>query len=275
MMKKWYDLISRSLTAIIGGLVFVFLLTFSIHTAILLFFVLSVFCFREVIRMCVGFKKTRQNNYFYTFCLISFWLIFLGNFFKYFAYDYAISAWLSLAFLMMLNELSSKDFSIQKNFTIGFSILFATPPFFILIHSTEDFNYRFSDLLLLFCLLIWSADIGGYFFGRTFGKHKIIPSVSPGKSWEGLIGGIIVSNIVFFVFVEFKNINHTFLSFTIPMVTTVVGFMGDIFISRIKRQFNLKDTGRLLPGHGGFLDRFDAFIFAAPFYGVIVNLFIF
>jgi phosphatidate cytidylyltransferase len=125
-------------------------------------------------------------------------------------------------------------------------------------------------LLMLPILLTWATDTGAYAFGRMFGRHKLIPSVSPGKTIEGAIGGIVVAIIVAWVYVTFVLRPYAHLAM-LPLWTTVfaivlsiVGQTGDLAESLFKRDVGVKDSSNLLPGHGGILDRFDSLFFVLP-----------
>jgi len=119
--------------------------------------------------------------------------------------------------------------------------------------------------VLGFALLVWLNDISAYLVGKKWGRHKIIPRISPGKSWEGLISGIAFTCGgaigVRFLFSLSWTVTQ---SLAIGAIMAMVAFLGDIFESAIKREFQLKDSGHFLPGHGGFLDRFDSFFLAGP-----------
>lgn len=122
--------------------------------------------------------------------------------------------------------------------------------------------------LLLLLLLIWGADVGAYIAGRTLGRHKLAPRVSPGKTWEGVAGGVLLSMIVALVASQWMNLQAGQLGWLLimSMSTVAISIVGDLFISLMKRQAGLKDAGRIFPGHGGVLDRFDSLIAAAPMF---------
>lgn len=123
-------------------------------------------------------------------------------------------------------------------------------------------NGRSLFVYLLF--LVWAADIGAYLAGKRWGKHKLIPAVSPGKTFEGVLGGfsltLVVSLIGYGVFRPHPLRNW----FIITIMVMFISLLGDLFISILKRRTNIKDTGNILPGHGGILDRLDSLIAAAP-----------
>ena len=141
--------------------------------------------------------------------------------------------------------------------------LYLILPFAITLHMiyvSEDYN----RMLLVLFVLIWINDAGAYFAGKAFGKHKLMPSVSPGKTWEGFIGGgllTIAAGILLFYWVRIYSF-ETWLSLSILIFLFSVA--GDLVESAWKRSLGIKDTGTILPGHGGFLDRLDSFIYCAP-----------
>ncbi len=127
-------------------------------------------------------------------------------------------------------------------------------------------EYRLGGLWIIFLFLCtWFSDIFSYFIGTPFGKHKILPQVSPNKSWEGSFGGIagalvaaLVSKSIFF-----KEVSSLHL-LSLAVLISVFGQLGDFVESSFKRQVSLKDSSSIIPGHGGILDRFDSLLFSAP-----------
>ena len=126
-----------------------------------------------------------------------------------------------------------------------------------------------AGLLLALLLTVWIADIAAYFAGRRFGRHKLAPQISPGKTWEGVIGAFVAILVYGFAmsFVLQPSPNHFDHIVTVIffVVLTVLGIVGDLFESWIKRVAGVKDSGTLLPGHGGILDRIDSLTAALPF----------
>jgi CDP-diglyceride synthetase len=122
------------------------------------------------------------------------------------------------------------------------------------------------DLIVYLLLIVWAADIGAYFAGKQWGQRKLIPLVSPGKTREGVLGGFLFSMLIaiggYFYFKPLYSMNW----FLIAIGTAVISVIGDLFISMLKRRVKVKDTGQLLPGHGGFLDRLDSLIAALPLF---------
>lgn len=134
----------------------------------------------------------------------------------------------------------------------------------------------FTILFVLFCA--WFGDSGAYFVGTFLGKHKLCPLISPKKTVEGLVGGVvtvgIVTAITVFIYNTFILTEHQ-LSYAVlvpfSMLASLVGVVGDLSASVIKREYNVKDFGNIMPGHGGVLDRFDSVIMTAPFLYVLLS----
>jgi phosphatidate cytidylyltransferase len=141
------------------------------------------------------------------------------------------------------------------------------------VNIHHDFYYG-SALVMFVFLLVWAADTGAYFSGKFFGKHKLAPNVSPGKTVEGFVGGVICSMIVAFIGSVLLDINadKMGLFFVSAFITTIVSALGDLSESIFKREANLKDSGNLLPGHGGILDRIDSLTAAVPVFALMYLL---
>lgn len=125
-------------------------------------------------------------------------------------------------------------------------------------------------LVSLPILLTWSTDVGAYTFGRAFGKKKLIPSVSPGKTVEGAVGGLGLAIVICLLYVRFILMPYAQLGLTIQgavlfaIVVSVAAQVGDLAESLLKREAGIKDSSRIIPGHGGILDRFDSILFVMP-----------
>ena len=113
--------------------------------------------------------------------------------------------------------------------------------------------------LLTFIALIWTNDTGAYLVGKPLGKHKLMPRISPGKSWEGLMGGVVLAAVVSGLLMGWSSV-------WVGALMGLTATAGDLVESAWKRRHGIKDSGALLPGHGGVLDRFDGFVFAAPLF---------
>ncbi len=173
--------------------------------------------------------------------------------------------WWSMALLSVVTYPHSAALWKNSALARGIAGLFVLIPAWAalsLLHS--EFGPGFFILLML---IIWGADSGAYFAGRAFGKRKLAPRVSPGKSWEGVIGGLFAALAVVFVATYWLGAVGGYAPFLILVFVTVfVSVLGDLMESLFKRVMDLKDSGGILPGHGGVLDRVDSLTAAAPFF---------
>ena len=136
----------------------------------------------------------------------------------------------------------------------------------------------FSGLLILcFFIIIWCSDVGAFAFGLSLGKKfpaKLFPSVSPKKTWIGFIGGLVASVLSAFVLYEVGLLKFPLMhSLVLAMIMSVAGVYGDLFESQWKRVYGVKDSGNIIPGHGGLLDRFDSTLMAMPFGAIYLAIF--
>ncbi len=116
-------------------------------------------------------------------------------------------------------------------------------------------------------LMIWATDTGAFFTGKMIGGRKLCPTISPGKTWAGFIGGLMSGALVgYALFVVFGFYNNAQTAVQVGFIVAVASQMGDLLISKYKRHVGIKDTGSLIPGHGGVLDRIDSLLLAAPVY---------
>ena len=143
--------------------------------------------------------------------------------------------------------------------------------YFLLIHRLEGG----SKMIMFLLLIIWAGDAAAYYGGRSFGKHKILPVVSPNKTVEGTIanvlGTLMAAGLANFWFFEEFSLTHCLI---VAFICGIIGQFGDFFESLIKRNCQVKDSGTLIPGHGGFLDRIDSLLFAGPVFYCYYQLFL-
>lgn len=143
--------------------------------------------------------------------------------------------------------------------------LYPILPFALLISMNEHPLYH--KLLFILFILVSSFDTGSYIVGTAIGRHKIAPRISPGKSWEGLVGGYVFACIgLYFVLYELDALKSWWFLMIFTGFMCLLSLAGDLFESWLKRRAGIKDSGNLLPGHGGFLDRFDGILFAVFFF---------
>ena len=179
--------------------------------------------------------------------------------------DSAMLFYFTVMLLLGASVISKNMYTVDE---AGFPVLVSL---YVGIGFREFVNARSESLIILMfgLLIVWATDIGAYMIGRKYGKRKLWPEISPNKTIEGALGGIISSVVVAFIYVMLFSKQQNFvyplpvlLLFTV--VFSIVGQFGDLVESAIKRYFNVKDSGIILPGHGGILDRFDSMLFVFP-----------
>ena len=176
--------------------------------------------------------------------------------------------------LFVIFVLATQTFRFQKDFSkmlagAGVTILGVLYVTFLggfLVSMRVGFDANLSTKLLgFFFLVIMGADTGAYYVGKNFGKHKLVPKISPNKTWEGFVGGLVLS-IAFAAlstFLFFPELPYK-VSIPLAIVMSIVGVAGDLAESAMKRGASAKDAANILPGHGGLLDRLDSLLFNAP-----------
>ena len=181
---------------------------------------------------------------------------------------YIISVILIFEFSNILKKIfksNNKHLFIFLNLFVLYICLFASQIYFFLSGETENKQNIFLFILSI-CIF---TDIGGYVFGKIF-KGRKLTSISPNKTYAGMLGSFLCSLIIYVLFIVYFNFSIYLIIFT--FLISLVSQAGDLFISYLKRKANTKDTGNFLPGHGGLLDRLDGIIFAVP---VGIKLYIF
>lgn len=180
-------------------------------------------------------------------------------------------AWWIVATLMVLNYPNSRRMWARTRSIAGVFGYLILVPAAAGMFAVRSLNYAedplFGGFVLLFILLlVWAADVGAYFAGVRYGRNKLMPAVSPGKTMEGLMGGIALAFVVMMVVAQWVQVpaaQYSGYYFT-GLLTVVVSVFGDLTESMFKRCAGVKDSGKLLPGHGGLLDRIDSLTAALP-----------
>ncbi len=167
---------------------------------------------------------------------------------------WAISAVIILISLFF-STIPPEGKNILGQFMAGLLYLGFLLPFILLLKMVD------SNLALMAFILTWSFDSGSYFIGKIWSKHPLSPNVSPKKSWEGFIGGVLIVIVVSLLIGSYFQINDNFIKLLLAILTAPLATLGDLCESFIKRAYGIKDSSNLLPGHGGFLDRIDSLVF--------------
>lgn len=175
-------------------------------------------------------------------------------------------AWGPLTAVLVLAAFTREVFRSPRDpvHGVGGAVLAALYPGALMAHLVL---LRGTEAGFLWCLMvtlgIWASDSAAYFIGSAFGRHKLIPQVSPNKTWEGAAGAVVGAALVGWLFAVWTDLSSA-AGIAAGAAISVAGQLGDLAASALKRQAGVKDTGALLPGHGGLLDRFDSLMFAAP-----------
>lgn len=192
-------------------------------------------------------------------------------------------AWWLLALVLVLYYPASACFWRQsKIWRLLFGALTIVPFFWSMVvlrnwHYNEA-HYNGAIWLLYVMILVWGADSGAYLFGKLFGRHKLAPKVSPGKTWQGLIGGLFTSAVIAYlfdmlVFTRWVNLNVAPVVLVVcSVVAALASVLGDLTESMLKREAGVKDSSQLIPGHGGVLDRIDSLMAAMPVFVCLLLL---
>ncbi len=190
----------------------------------------------------------------------------------------AVLWWFSISYFLKLAKPKAPDekLKIDKLF-IAFLVLpaaaLAMQQIYVLPVGTEGQGPQW---LFYALLLVWIADTGAYFSGKKFGKNKLAPNISPGKTKEGLIGAVVVTSLYTLLASYYFALDTEKAAFLIllSIIVTFISVSGDLYISFLKREAGLKDSGNVMPGHGGLLDRIDSLLAAMPVFIVGFNLLI-
>ena len=152
-----------------------------------------------------------------------------------------------------------------SSIVVGLGGLLFLPLFFSAFVGIYQLRHG-DDLIVYIMCLVWAADIGAYLVGKSLGRVKLIPNVSPGKTMEGSLGGVLLAMLVSIVGYYIFHPITLLPWFVLAFMTALISILGDLLISMLKRRCDLKDSGQLIPGHGGILDRLDSSIAALPFF---------
>ena len=275
------NLLTRSLT----GAIFVSLLLGSIlwnelaATCVLgVFFVLGVIEFYSLFDSHEHIRLKKWINISSAFLVFALLLLALN---KLIPEIFALTT-VPLVFLMNTTELWRKQKNPIQNMAVGtFGLIYLVAPFFLMIYIHHIDQYVISamagkpyfPILAGFFVLVWTNDTFAYLTGMLMGKRKLFERISPKKTWEGTIGGIVLCMITISLLSLLINSYSIKDWMFIAGIAAITGTFGDLLESKLKRMAGVKDSGQIMPGHGGFLDRFDSLLLATPFVWLYVQFF--
>ena len=237
-----------------------------------LFYGLITFFFAVGIFECIRIMKFDNGIYkWLVFPIAAFiYYTFTKRFFYHgFFFNVNLSEMLSLA-LIPIAVITLFKFPKELYFENGkliFTVVYLALPFGFALglpkFSTLDPEKSFTLEVFMLFVLIWSSDTFAYLTGKFFGKHKMAPKISPKKTWEGFAGGVVLTLVLgFFVEQYFPELRGNWM--IVGLLVSIFAPLGDLVESQLKRSFAVKDSGNIIPGHGGVLDRLDSFIICAP-----------
>lgn len=254
---------NETLKRSLAGVVYMFLIIVAAllgeKSLILVFLILGIASIYEVQRL-LKFKNLIG------YLLLAALLYSLASFRSYFSYVYFLIPLVLLIKVLLLKDLfSKKDFVIISDKKPLISWLFIVPSFlFLCLLPTVSGEYQ-PYLFISFFVLVWTNDSFAYLIGKNIGKNKLFERVSPKKTMEGFFGGVIMTLIFSFIIYKILNMYSTIIWLGIALLVSVFGSLGDLVQSKFKRVANVKDSGSIMPGHGGVFDRMDSTIFSITF----------
>lgn len=272
--KKLNNFIKRTLTGSIFVLVLGGSILLSPLTCFILFLIIIILGVLEFYKL-IGLREVIANRALGVASSIGILLVtyLYATGYATLTWYWAVVPFISAIFIAELYRKKPLPFQ-NISFTL-LGIFYICIPFSLLIlfaFPVKLFNSYEPTIILGFFFLLWTNDTGAYLTGMTMGKHPMFPRISPKKSWEGFTGGFILTIIVAIIisryFVALQLVDWV----AIAIIISIFGVWGDLIESMLKRSLEVKDSGNILPGHGGILDRFDSVIFAAPMVFVYFQL---
>ena len=264
----------RAITALVGAVVVISSIIYSDWTYFIVFAAILGFAQMEFYKLC-GLDGMLPLKSFGTFLgLMIFTLTFMIEKERLpQEYLYLIFPIISLTFFIKLYKKTDKKPFTGVAFTY-LGIFYVAVPFSLLNLAvfSVDQVYHF-EIILGSLLILWASDTGAYFAGTKFGKTKLFERVSPKKSWEGFLGGAFSAIAVAFLVARYFHSIQDWKWLVISGIIIIAGTYGDLIESLFKRSIEIKDSGKGLPGHGGFMDRFDGLLLSAPFITAFFKIF--
>jgi len=262
---------NRTIFGAIYILVLVFCILNGVYSFGILFFALSLFTVNEYCNLMSLTGNILNKKLILPLTALIFSFSFLSAFV--FSSNKLIISAIPFFFIPFIIEIFSNQ--NQKRFNVSVyeisALIYVAIPFSLLnFISVFDGKYTYQILIPIF-ILIWTNDTFAYLTGITIGRTKFFEKISPKKTWEGTIGGIIFTMIFSYFLNQFFPILTGKQWMLVAIVVSFFGIIGDLVESMLKRNLGVKDSGFFLPGHGGFLDRFDSLIFAVPFVFVVIS----
>jgi phosphatidate cytidylyltransferase len=272
-IKRYNNLTQRLITGILGSAAIIAGVSIGQWTYFAVFFIICLFTLLEFYKL-TGMDGMAPQKAFGTVCGV---LIFCLSFLieaEYISYRYYFLVFplISCVYVIKLYKKFERKPFVNIAFTF-LGIFYVAVPFALLnIAAFENGDYKY-QIIFGSLFILWASDTGAYFAGTLFGKRKLFERISPKKSWEGFIGGAILALIFAYGLSRYFDTLTITQWFIVGVIIIVGGTFGDLVESLLKRSIEIKDSGDSLPGHGGFLDRFDGLLISAPFIVAYLEIF--
>lgn len=250
----------RVITAVVALIIFIPLIVYGGLPLTIAALVLGLIAINEILIMkkmlLVSFEAIVSNLGLILMVLPDNWLNFLPDGLN------RLFLFYILVVLVLLHTVVKKTrFSFDDAGVLTLAMLYIGTGFHYFVTARADGL----TTLLYAMLIVWLTDSGAYMLGKRFGKHKLAPKVSPNKTWEGSIGGTVAATIILAIYLWFFPVGYSWVVMIgLTLILSIVGQFGDLVESALKRFYGVKDSGKILPGHGGILDRFDSMLLVMP-----------
>jgi len=272
-ITKYNNLTQRIITGLLGSAAIITGVSINEWTYCLIFFIICLFSLLEFYKLA-GLDGLVPQKTFGTICGVAIYLLsfFIEKGSISYRYYFLIFPIASCVYMIKLY----KKFERKPFTNIAFTFLgifYVAVPFALLNIAVFEGNVYNYEIIFGCLFILWASDTGAYFAGTFFGKRKLFERISPKKSWEGFFGGAALALIFAYGLSQFFH-SITLLQWIIIGVIIIIGgTFGDLVESLLKRSIEIKDSGTSIPGHGGFLDRFDGLLISAPFIVAYLEIF--
>jgi phosphatidate cytidylyltransferase len=270
-IRKYNNLTQRIITGVLGAAAIITAISLSSWGYFVIFLLLCYFTLMEFYRLATFDSVTPSKPIGVVTGLLIFVLTFLqqrGEISQ--SFYFVIFPFIATVFIAKLYTTEKKPFT-NIAFTFLGLLYIAIPLALLNFAVFENGNYHF-EIILGSLLILWAADTGAYFAGTYLGKHKLFQRISPKKTWEGFFGGALLALIFAYGMSRYFDYLSLYHWLIVGVIIIVCGAFGDLVESLLKRSIAIKDSGNVLPGHGGFLDRFDGLLISSPFLVAFLEL---
>jgi phosphatidate cytidylyltransferase len=264
-IRKYNNLTQRIITGVLGSAAIITAVCYSPWTYFIVFFIICFFTLLEFFRLIESDSIITQRMLGMLSGIFLFILTFLAEMrIIESRYYFLLFPLLALVFIVKLYNRSDKKPFVNIAFTF-LGLLYISLPVSLLNFAVfEEGTYHY-EIILGTLLILWATDTGAYFAGTFLGKHKLFERISPKKTWEGFVGGALLALVFAYGMSRFYASLSLAEWMGLGAIIIVCGTLGDLVESLLKRSMAIKDSGTVLPGHGGFLDRFDGLLICSPF----------